>query len=143
MLADNFALPLVGALWACTTLTVTVNCELNRIRNVILLGDDDGKLMPVFLREHMMYNDWLPMFRCIIAACLGFSAISVCSPIFLPPENRTLSAWSIAVGVAVYTSAMAVVWIPAARKDWNAMKLAIKSIPTDQSHLQNAPTNVG
>lgn len=142
MLAENFALPLVGALWACTTLTLTVTCELNRIRNVILLGHDDGQAIPVSLRAHMMYHDWLPILGCIISACLGFSAISAYSPNFLAVKDQTASAWSIAIGVGVYTFLMAAIWIPTACSDWKIMKEAIRKdsqSPIEQLHSPKSP----
>jgi uncharacterized membrane protein (DUF485 family) len=92
----------------------------------------------------MMHHDWLPILGCIISACLGFSAISAYSPYLLPTKDQTSSAWTIAIGVAIYTFAMAAIWIPTAIADWKTMKHAIQTnsqTSIEQSHAPKPPTS--
>ncbi len=124
MQVKDLVLPLVAALWGCTNLVLSTTKELNRLRDVVILGHDGGHPIPPEHCKHIMENDWKPMTACIILVCFGFSAISGLSPFLLQMEESGIAAWAIALGVALYSAFMGANWIPAALKDWRAMRAA-------------------
>jgi len=122
METKDLLLPLIAALWGCTTLVFSATIELNKIRDRVILGQDAGQPIPPEHQKHIMHNDWKPMTACIIFVCLSFSALAASSPWLL--TQRTLEASLIAGGVAVFSAFMGLIWIPAARADWRAMNTA-------------------
>lgn len=128
----DLILPLIAALWGCTTLVFSATAELNRLRDIVILGHDKGgtgETLSLKHRHHIMHNDWKPMVACMITACFGFSAVSAISPFLLERDLHPVPAWLITLAVTLYAAFMGVVWIPTARSDWRAMKAALEEPP--------------
>jgi len=121
----DLLLPLLASLWGCTTLVFTATAEVNRLRDIVILGHDKGHVIPPGHLDHVMRNDWKPMVACVIVACFGFSLVSGLSPLLLDKDHdHRVAVWFIPIGVAIYTAFMGFIWIPAAFRDWRAMKAA-------------------
>lgn len=130
----DLILPLLAALWGCTDLVFTVTKELNRLRDSIILGHDNGKVIPPRHLEHIRDNDWMPIAWCVAFACLGFSLVAAALPLLLDTQDKTLQAWPVAVGVSIFMGFMGCKWISAACSDWHSMNSAI------QQHIQASAT---
>lgn len=121
-MSNNVILPLLAALWACTSLVFTVTKELNAIRDRVIWGEN-GKPLPDGQGEHLMRNDWFPMCICIICVCVGFSGLSAAMP-FMIPDSQTSGSIAVCLCVAGFSFLMAAAWIPSGRRDWKAMESA-------------------
>jgi hypothetical protein len=125
--------PLIGALWACGNLIFTVTVEANKIRDRVIIGRDGEHALDLEFRKHLMRNDWRPYSRFVTVASLGFGALAVCSPYLLSDSAQRASAQPIALLVGVASFLMGACWIPAAFRDWNAMKRAIDRATNERS----------
>lgn len=135
----DLIIPLLAALWACTTLVFTVAKELNRLRDSIILGHDAGRIIPPEHLKHIMDNDWKPMLWCVMFVCFGFSLVSGASPFLLDTQEQTREAWAIAFGVSVFTGFMGCIWIPAARSDLRSMNDALRHHIEEHANAKGVP----
>ena len=123
--ANDILFPLIGALWACCTLIFNATLECNKIRDRVILADDEHHRIDAEYREHLMRNDWRPYAISVFFVCVAFAVLALWTPRLLPEAERS-SAWPIACWVALFSVMMAICWAPTARRDWRAMRKAVE-----------------
>ena len=123
----DLLLPLVGALWAFTTLAVTMVLAINSIRDKIITGFDAGNHLTLAHRQLLYENDYGPLGDALVLASLLFGVFCGIT-IFL--IRRPLRRWPV-VGAILFTAgvpiAMAIFWRWTAPKDRQAMEIALAS----------------
>ena len=91
-------LVLVASLWASVNAIVAGYEAVNRTRERIILGEDEGRTLSVEHRRLMFRNDWIPMKLGLSLASLAFALIIVFLPTFLEmPPILGLACYVIAV----------------------------------------------
>jgi hypothetical protein len=125
MESKDLLFPLIGALWACANLIITVTVAADKIRDRVILGHDGEHRLDLEFRKHLMCNDWLPYAMFAAVACVGFAVLAVYSPCLLSETAQRDNAQFIARLVGGASAGMGACWMWAACGDWRAMKRAI------------------
>ena len=123
----DLLLPLIGALWACSTLVFSVATYCDVIRNRVILGRDGAIKLPMDYREHIITHDWVP-YACLVALiCIGFSTLAAYAPRLLDQPEHRRTARPIALFISVTTAIYAIVWIISIPGDYSLMRAAIQA----------------
>ncbi len=117
--------PLVGALWACATLTLNVTQHLNRIRDVVLTGLLNGKPISVRHANIMIDSDWVSMFGFIVSVNMAFGILICLCPLLIDRNTRSKVAWWLCAVVSAIPIVMGILWLWFGLKDLTELYNAV------------------
>jgi hypothetical protein len=120
----DLLLPLFAALWALCTIVQNGTKELNSIHDRIMFPDANGFRTTLQHRKLLAKNDWRPLQKLLILACVAFAIVSGISPMLL--THKSGWAWVLALCVVVPAAGMALVLIFDGGSDWRLICESLK-----------------
>lgn len=133
----DLLLPLIGALWACATLVLSLTLELNKLRDKILVGSDGGCVLGPEHRLLMIESDWIPLGWLVVGLCFAFGAMACAMLFLMSKEDRShLAIRAVVLIVVLVSFSSGVAWKITSYRDLAAMRkeLTLPALNPAQSH---------